>query len=100
MWTHIVLLLPNINYRKIISLYDKYLTNEEYNVVYQKVSRILSSLLVVSKVNTKDLEIYSNKEVVELGKSLLFELEPDTLNSSFKTSESKFYDYVASQIDG
>lgn len=92
--------VKDINYRKIISLYDKDLTNEEYNTVYQKVSRILSSLLVVAKVHTKDLEIYSNKEVEELGKSLLFGLEPDTTNSSFKTSESKFYDYVASKIDG
>lgn len=92
--------IKDINYRKIISLYDKDLTNEEYNTTYQKVSRILSSLLVVAKVHTKDLEIYSNKEVEELGKSLLFGLEPNTTNSSFKTSESKFYDYVASKIDG
>ncbi|MDT2830266.1 hypothetical protein P7H62_03660 [Vagococcus carniphilus] len=92
--------LKDINYRKIISLYDKDLTNEEYNVAYQKVTRILSNLLVVSKVNTKDLEIYLNKEVEKIGKSLLFELEPNLQDSSFKMSEPNFYNYIVNRIDG
>ena len=90
--------LKDINFRKIISFYDNDLTKDEYDVVYQKVTSILSRLLVISKVNSTIVEIFTNKDVESTGKSVLFGVEPCGQDISIKMNENDFYRYIANQI--
>lgn len=90
--------LKDINIGRIVSMYDNDLTSEEYSEAQQKVIRIISNLLVLSKSNTKNLEIFVNKDVVNIGKLVLFHNESSIEYESTNMSEKDFYEYIVSQL--